>query len=175
MISLQEYQHVHLLWFKKRSFILVWKPNPTLHSVRCVHLRTRADAASESTMGACCSRSAYAPLLRCLCSRVRCETRLYWSARAESASLHVISEIFLLQQRRPCTHTSVTKSNFYSHTLKKWSHFGRSLEPWTAILIVIFHNNTVLLSWLPYDFFQKHVKSFQFPFMWFYYYQSVLK
>ncbi len=63
MFSLQEYQHVHLLWFKKRSFTLVWKPN---------YLRTRADAASESTMGARCSRSAYAPLLRCLC--VRCET-----------------------------------------------------------------------------------------------------
>ncbi len=30
MISLQEYQHVHLLWFKKRSFTLVWKPNPSV-------------------------------------------------------------------------------------------------------------------------------------------------
>ncbi len=28
MFSLQEYQHVQLLWFKKRSFTLVWKPNP---------------------------------------------------------------------------------------------------------------------------------------------------
>ncbi len=26
-----------------------------------------------------------------------------------------------LEQRRPCTHTSATMSNFYSHTLKKWS------------------------------------------------------
>ncbi len=129
MFSLHEYQHVHLLWFKKRSFTLVWKPNPPLRSVRCMHLHARADAASESTMGARCSRSASALL------RVRCETgvnRLYWSARAESASLHVISEIFLLlqcatallralyeadalEQRRPCT------SNFYLHTLKKWS------------------------------------------------------
>ncbi len=24
----QEYQHVHLLWFKQRSFTLAWKPNP---------------------------------------------------------------------------------------------------------------------------------------------------
>ncbi len=80
MFSLQEYQHVHLLCVKKQSFTLVWKPNPPLRSVRCMHLH-RADAASESTMGARCSRSAYAPLLRCLCSaRVRCETRLYWSA-----------------------------------------------------------------------------------------------
>ncbi len=46
MFSLQEYQHVHLLWFKKRSFILVWKPNPPLRSVRGAHLCTRADAAS---------------------------------------------------------------------------------------------------------------------------------
>ncbi len=74
MFSLQENQHVHLLWFKKRSFTLVWKPNPPLRSVRCAHLRARADAASESTMGARCSRSAYAPLLRWLCLRLRCET-----------------------------------------------------------------------------------------------------
>ncbi len=32
MFSLQEYQHVHLLWFKKRSFTLVWKPNPPLRA-----------------------------------------------------------------------------------------------------------------------------------------------
>ncbi len=44
--SPQEYQHVHLLWFKKRSFILVWKPNPPLRSVRCANLHARADAAS---------------------------------------------------------------------------------------------------------------------------------
>ncbi len=64
------------------------------------------------------------------------------------APLHVISEIWLLlqcaaalqralyeadalEQCRPCTRTSATTSNFYSHILKKWSqmHFGRSLEP----------------------------------------------
>ncbi len=43
---LQEYQHVHLLWFKKRSCTLVWKPNSPLRSVRCTHLCARADAAS---------------------------------------------------------------------------------------------------------------------------------
>ncbi len=63
MFSLQEYQHVHLLCFKNRSFTLVWKPNPLLRSVRCAHLRARADAPSESTMGArCfCAASAQAP------------------------------------------------------------------------------------------------------------------
>ncbi len=85
MFSLQEYQHVYLLWFKKRSFTLVWKPNPPLRSasvepglrpfhtarkVEAAHLHSRADAASESTMGARCSRSAYALPLLCL----RCET-----------------------------------------------------------------------------------------------------
>ncbi len=134
MFSLQEYQHVHLLWFKKRSFTLVWKPNPPLCSVRCVHLRARADVASESTMGARCSRSAYAPLLRCLCSAYACGVKPgSTEALALKAPLHVISEIFLLlqcaaagsaralEQRRPCTRTSATTSNFYSHTLKKWS------------------------------------------------------
>ncbi len=76
MFSLQEYQHVHLLWFKKRSFTLVWKPNPPLRSIRCAHLRAHADAANESTMGARCSRSALraASALPLLCLRMRCET-----------------------------------------------------------------------------------------------------
>ncbi len=125
MFSLQEYQHVHLLWFKKQSFTLVWKPNPPLRSVCCVHLSARADAASINQA------------LR---------------ARAESASLHVISEIFLLlqcgvalqrtlyeadalEQRRPCTRTSATTSNFYSHTLKKWSQ-SRAL-PLTCVSLTL--------------------------------------
>ncbi len=136
MFSLQEYQHVHLLWFKKRSFTLVWKPNPPLRSVRCAHLRARADAASESTMGARCSRSAYAPLQRCLCSalRVRCETgvnqallkRSRWK-RLSLCDQWNLSPATMCsgwqralyeEQRRPCTRTSVTMSNFYSHTQK---------------------------------------------------------
>ncbi len=70
MFSLQEYQHVHLLWFKKRSFTLVWKPNPPLRSVRCAHLHARADAASESTMGA-----------RCFCAASALLTRAVWNGR----------------------------------------------------------------------------------------------
>ncbi len=155
MFSLQEYQHVHLLWFKKRSFILVWKPNPPLRSVHCMHLRARADAASESTMGApasalplLCLRAASA--LPLLCLRVRCETGVNQALLKGSRWKHLSSrdkwnlspatmccswqralyEADALEQRRPCTRTSATTSNFYSHTLKKWSHFGRSLEPW---------------------------------------------
>ncbi len=133
MFSLQEYQHVHLLWFKKRSFTLVWKPNPPLCSVRCAYLRAHADAPSESTMGAHCSRSAYAPLLRCLCSAlcVRCETRLYWSARTWSVKSFSCYNVLRLAARalwssadhalaqvRPC--------QIFTCTLSK---NGRSLEP----------------------------------------------
>ncbi len=88
MFFLQEYQHVHLLWFKKRSFTLVWKPNPPLRSVRCAHLRAHADAASVNqalptkkksaslhngrALLPLCIRAASA--LPLLCLRVRCET-----------------------------------------------------------------------------------------------------
>ncbi len=63
MFSLQEYQHVHLLWLRSGSFTLVWKPNPPLCSVCCAH-------PSRS-----CWRvhSAYTLLL--LCSRARCVTQ----------------------------------------------------------------------------------------------------
>ncbi len=130
MFSLQEYQHVHLLWFKKRSFTLVWKPNPPLRSA----------ARNGRALLSLCIRAASAlPLL--------CSTRAVWN-QALLKRLHLISEIFLLlqcaaagsaralEQRRPCTSTSATTSNFYSHTLKKWSHFGRSLEPWIYKIIL---------------------------------------
>ncbi len=146
MFSLQEYQHVHLLWLKKRSFTLVWKPNPPLRSVRCAHLRARADAASESTMGAHCSHSAYAPLLLCL--RVRCETGVNQALLKRSRWKRLISEIFLLLQ---CATTlqwalkqmlwssadhvlaQVRPRQIFTRTLskngRKCDHFGRSLEP----------------------------------------------
>ncbi len=44
-VLFHQYYLCHLLWFKKQSFTLVWKPNPPLCSVR-VHLRARADAVS---------------------------------------------------------------------------------------------------------------------------------
>ncbi len=114
---------------------------------------------SESTMGAllplCIHAASALPLL---CLRVRCETRLYWSA---SASLHVISEIFLLlqcaaagstrafEQRRPCTSTSVTTSNFY--TLKE----GHSLEPWIYKIILENKENNDVPSRLEQEHFTK--------------------
>ncbi len=58
-IFLQEYQHVHLLWFKKRSFTLVWKPNPPLLSVRCVHLLFSSRDQCDSCYNVprlCCAR-----------------------------------------------------------------------------------------------------------------------
>ncbi len=115
---------------------LVWKPNPPLRSVCCAHLRARADAPSESTMGASCSRSAYAPLLRCLCLRVRCETGVNQALLKSSRWKRLSSRdqwnlspatmccgwqrALYEEQHRPCTSTSATTSNFYSHTLKKW-------------------------------------------------------
>ncbi len=70
-VLFHQYYLCHLLWFKKQSFTLVWKPNPPLLSL----LR--------------------APSCSCWCS----EYRLYpQSARSESTSLHVISEILLLLQ-----------------------------------------------------------------------------
>ncbi len=59
-VLFHQYYLCHLLWFKKQSFTLVWKPNP--------------------------------PVCLCWCS----ECRL--SACAKIASLHVISEIWLLLQ-----------------------------------------------------------------------------
>ncbi len=47
---------------------------------------------SESTMGARCSRSAYTPLLRCLCSYA-CGVK-----PGSTEALRLISEIFLLLQ-----------------------------------------------------------------------------
>ncbi len=68
-VLFHQYYLCRLLWFKKQSFTLVWKPNPTVCLVR--HLRARADAVSVA---------------------------LPRKPRAESASLHVISEIWLLLQ-----------------------------------------------------------------------------
>ncbi len=72
-VLFHQYYLCHLLWFKKQSFTLVWKPNPPVLSL--VWLR--------------------APSRLCWCS----ECRLYpLSARTKIATLHVISEIWLLLQ-----------------------------------------------------------------------------
>ncbi len=141
MFSLQEYQHVHLLWFKKRSFTLVWKPNPPLHSVHGAHLRARADAASESTMGTHCSRSAYAPLLRCFYGRKPGSTEALalkaplftWSVKSFSCYNVLLwsSADHALAQVRP--------RQIFTRTLSK---NGRSLEPCLAL------NSTWIQSWV---------------------------
>ncbi len=133
MFSLQEYQHVHLLWFKKRSFTLVWKPNPPLCSVRWVHLRARVDAVSESTMGALLLL--YAPLLRCLCSRVRCEmgvnqaplNRSRWK-RLSSRDQWNLSPATMCCFGAAADHAlaQVRPRQIFTRTLSK---NGRSLEP----------------------------------------------
>ncbi len=160
MFSLQEYQHVHLLWFKKRSFTLVWKPNPPLLSVRCTHLRARADAASESTMGARCFRSAYAPLLRCLCLCVRCETgvnqallkssqwmclssRDQWNLSPATMCCgwqHAVWRAAQTMHSHKCDHVKF----FLAHSQKMLANFGRSLEPCYTFIAKHSLTNTTL-------------------------------
>ncbi len=130
MFSLQEYQHVHLLCFKKRSFTLVWKPNPPLCSVRCAHLRARADTPSESTMGTRL-RIRAASALPLLCLRVRCETRLYWSACTWSVKSFSCYNVLRLAARALWSSTDhalaqVRPRQIFTRTLSK---NGRSLEP----------------------------------------------
>ncbi len=146
MFSLQEYQHVHLLWFKKRSFTLVWKPNPPLRSVRCTHLRARADAPSESAMGARCSRSAYAPLLRCLCSAWACGVkpgstealaRDQWNLSPATMCCGWQRARFGAAQTMHSHKSNLTTSNFYSHTLKKWSQ----MRPFWSLSRALWHES----------------------------------
>ncbi len=109
----KEYQHVHLLWFKKRSFILVWKPNPPLLSVCGAHLQARADAASINQA---------LPTKRSHWKRL--SSRDQWNLTPATMCCgwqRALYEADALEQCRPCTRTSATTSNFYSHTLKKWA------------------------------------------------------
>ncbi len=97
MFSLQEYQHVHLLWFKKWSFTLVWKPNPPLRSVRCAHLRADAASINQALLKAPLftwsvkSFSCY-NVLR-LCS-VRCMKQTLWSSADHALAQVRLRQIF---------------------------------------------------------------------------------
>ncbi len=146
-LSLQEYQHVHLLCFKKRSFTLVWKPNPP-SAARTFALVLKRGVKAQW------ARAAPALHMRRFCAASALLTRAVWNQALLKRSRwkrlsshdqwnlspatmccswqHALYEADALEQRRPCTRTSATTSNFYSHTLKKWSHFGRSLEPCKA-------------------------------------------
>ncbi len=122
---LQEYQHVHLLWFKKRSFILVWKPNsPALSPRRAPsHSCWRGEYKPGSTHEALALK---APLfmwsvksdswywLPWLCSAC-CMKQTPWSSLDHA-----------LAQVRPCQIFTRT----FSKNGHKCDHFGRSLEPW---------------------------------------------
>ncbi len=91
MFSLQEYQHVHLLCFKKRSFTLVWKPNPPLLAARTFALLLTGQVKAQ------CAHAAPALHTRLFCSASALLTRAVWN-QALLKRLHLISEIFLLLQ-----------------------------------------------------------------------------
>ncbi len=145
MFFLQEYQHVHLLWFKKRSFTSVWKPNPPLRYVRCVHLRARADARVKAQWARTAPalhtrRFCAAPALhtRRFCAASALHTRAVWNGRKPGSTEALVLKAPLftwsvksfscynvlqlaaraLEQRRPC--------QIFTRTLSK---NGRSLEP----------------------------------------------
>ncbi len=85
---LQEYNMFIISGLRSVFFL----PNPLLCSVRCVHLRGRADAAIMN--------------------------RLFpQSARAESASLHVISEIWLLLQCAAALQCTLYEADALDHAL----------------------------------------------------------
>ncbi len=102
-ILFHQYYLCHLLWFKKRSFTLVWKPNPPLRSVCCAHLRARADAVSiGSTHEALVLK---APLftssvksdscynVSCLCSAC-CMKQTLWSSADHARAQLRLRQIF---------------------------------------------------------------------------------
>ncbi len=91
MFSLQEYQHVHLLCFKKRSFTLVWKPYPPLRSGAPSRScwRTEWKHNGRALLSLCIRAASALPLL--------CSTRAVWNQALLKRS-HLISEIFLLLQ-----------------------------------------------------------------------------
>ncbi len=148
MFSLQEYQHVHLLWFKKRSFTSVWKPNPPLTFALVLTWRVKAQWA----------RAAPALHTRRFCAASALYTHAVWNGRkpGSTEALALKAPLFtwsvksffcynvlrlavmkrqmyeadVLEQRRPCTRTSATTSNFYS--LSK-----NGLEPCKSCLSVM--------------------------------------
>ncbi len=136
MFFLQEYQHVHLLWFKKRSFILVWKPNPLLRPVHYTHLHARADQLllvlnqtpptkrSYWKHLSSCDQCNLTPATMCCCSVARCMKQTRWSS-ADHA----------LAQVRP--------RQTFTRTLSK---NGRSLKPCKLHIVKTIWSYTNLLK-----------------------------
>ncbi len=146
MFSLQEYQHVHLLWFKKRSFTLVWKPNPPLRSVCCAHLacwrrewkhngraapslRTRA-VWNGRKPGSTEALAQKAPLFTWSVKSFSCYNVLRLAAHVLwSSADHALAQV------RPC--------QIFTRTLSK-NGFGRSLEP--CIVVPFIHDHHLMLQ-----------------------------
>ncbi len=138
MFSLQEYQHVHLLCFKKRSFTLVWKPNPPLRAPSRSCWRAEWKHNGRALLPLCIRAASALPLLCYACGvkpgSTEALARDQWNL--SPATMCCGWQRARFGAGRPCTSTSATTANFYSHTLKKWSHFGRSLEPWIYEIIL---------------------------------------
>ncbi len=123
---LQEYQHVHLFWFKKGSFTLVWKPNPLLHCVHGAHLHTDTVSINQTlpTKRLRCRAFAEAPPLK---------ARLFtWSMKSESCySVPWLCSACCMKQTlwSSADHVlaRVRQCQIYTRTLSK---NGRSLELW---------------------------------------------
>ncbi len=94
-VLFHQYYLCHLLWFKKQSFTLVWKPNPPLRSVR-VHLRARADAVSVGSTH----------------EGLALKEHLFkWSVKSDSCyNVLWLCSAQRLWSSRPCTCTSATTS-----------------------------------------------------------------
>ncbi len=96
-VLFHQYYLCHLLWFKKQSFTLVWKPNPPLHSVR-VHLRARADAVSVGSTHKALALK---------------EHLFTWSVKSDSCyNVLWLCSAQRLWSSRPCTCTSATTAIF---------------------------------------------------------------
>ncbi len=147
MFSLQEYQHVHLLWFKKQSFTLVWEPNPPLRSVRYAHLLvlTRRVKAQWARAAPLCIRAASALL-----------TRAVWNGRkpGSTVALALKAPLFtwsvksfscynvLLWSSADHALAQLWPRQIFTRTLskngRKCDHFGHSLEPCNMFLFLVF-------------------------------------
>ncbi len=98
-VLFHQYYLCHLLWFKKQSFTLVWKPNPPC-SVCCVHLRARADAVSVGSTH------------EVLALKVHL---FMWSVKSDSCyNVLWLCSAQTLWSSRPCTCTSATTSIYFT-------------------------------------------------------------
>ncbi len=98
-VLFHQYYLCHLLWFKKQSFTLVWKPNPPLLSL--LRAPSRSCWCSE-----CSSTHEALPL----------KVHLFmWSVKSDSCyNVLWLCNAQTLWSSRPCTCTSATTSIFFT-------------------------------------------------------------